>query len=112
MKLPLILAALIFTGIISIACLTNKPEKEHVVSEVVKVKETPQNFSIIEEKCIKCHGPEKQKGKVRLDQLLTGEITREKLSLIKASIELIKEGEMPPKKEAKLSDKEQIILTI
>ena len=111
MKLPLVLFSLIFAGIVSIACLTNKPEKEHVISEVIKVKETPQNFSIIEEKCIKCHGPEKQKGKVRLDQLLTGEITREKLSLIKESIELIKEGEMPPKKEDKLSDKEQIILT-
>lgn len=74
------------------------------VSETKEELVNPKIFAAIEQNCVKCHGPDKQKGKVRLDQLHEGLITREKMELIKESIALIKEGEMPPKKEAVLTD--------
>ena len=49
--------------------------------------------------CVKCHGPEKQKGDVRLDTLnLTGDLAkdRELLTLVR---DQIRDGLMPPKKE-------------
>ena len=49
--------------------------------------------------CVKCHGPEKQKGDIRLDTLnLTGDLAkdRELLTLVR---DQIRDGLMPPKKE-------------
>ena len=49
--------------------------------------------------CVKCHGPENQKGDVRLDTLnLTGDLAkdRELLTLVR---DQIRDGLMPPKKE-------------
>ena len=51
------------------------------------------------EHCVKCHGPEKQKGDVRLETLdLTGDLAkdRELLTLVR---DQIRDGLMPPKKE-------------
>ena len=47
--------------------------------------------------CTKCHGPEKQKGEVRLDEL-TGEMAHEgaRWSVV---LDQIRDGEMPPEKE-------------
>ena len=112
MKIPIILFTLIFAGLISIACL-NHQSKEQVTTESSIKNHSKQELklSMIQEKCIKCHGPEKQKGKVRLDQLSLGKISKEKLELIKESMELIKYGDMPPKKEAKLSTEEKAQLS-
>ena len=46
--------------------------------------------------CVKCHGPEKQKGDVRLDEL-TGDFAheRERWAVV---LEQIRDGEMPPTK--------------
>ena len=46
--------------------------------------------------CVKCHGPEKQKGDVRLDQP-TAELFADR-ELLESVIGVLEDGEMPPKK--------------
>lgn len=47
--------------------------------------------------CVKCHGPEKQKGKVRLDKPV-GDLLADE-DLLETIAKVIEEGEMPPEKE-------------
>ena len=51
----------------------------------------------LEQHCVKCHGAEKQKGEVRLDEMV-GDMSRE-AELWSVVLDQIREGEMPPKKE-------------
>jgi hypothetical protein len=112
---PLLLTLVIFSSGLYFACQSKKKlssVSKPLTIEMTKASTKTKELSVIEQNCIKCHGPDKQKGKVRLDQLHDGVITREKMALIKESIALIKEGEMPPEKEATLTDgqKEKIQL--
>ena len=107
MKLPLSIFTLLFAGFIAWAAMSEIPAASSDQTEMLAEKAEIHEKSILEEKCFKCHGAEKQKGKVRLDLLFSGKITRDKMELIKESIELIEHGEMPPKKETALSPEEK-----
>jgi hypothetical protein len=51
------------------------------------------------EHCVKCHGPEKQKGDVRLDtHTLTGDLAKDR-ALLTLVRDQLRDGLMPPKKE-------------
>ena len=50
--------------------------------------------------CIQCHGAEKQKGRVRLDRLVSGEVDDQSHGLWKRVLRQLDKGEMPPE-EAK-----------
>ena len=63
---------------------------------------------ILEANCFKCHGEEKQKGKLRLDTL-SGDLLNDRPSAerwhdVREALQL---GEMPPKDEPGLSDDER-----
>lgn len=70
---------------------------------LLQAKESTQLF--FKEYCISCHGPEKQKGKVRLD--FNSEKLFSNLELIEDLIMVLEDGEMPPKKK-KQPDKKQV----
>ncbi|MCM8531804.1 MAG: DUF1592 domain-containing protein [Lentisphaeraceae bacterium] len=102
---PILLTLIILCSGVYFACQSQSNQKI-VASEQQAVihPELLQKKSIIEKTCTKCHGADKQKGKVRLDKLYDGLMTREKMELIKESMALIDEGEMPPKKEKILTE--------
>lgn len=60
-------------------------------------KADPQAF--FEQHCIQCHGPEKQKGKLRLDGSQWDWAEQAKLDLWQEIIDRIESGEMPPEEE-------------
>ena len=60
-------------------------------------KADPQAF--FEQHCIQCHGPEKQKGKLRLDGSQWDRAEQAKLDLWQEIIDRIESGEMPPEEE-------------
>ena len=59
----------------------------------------------LEKHCFSCHGPDKQKGKVRFDQF-TG-LTEENTELWRLALESVKLGEMPPEDEPQPSGRER-----
>jgi hypothetical protein len=56
----------------------------------------PKLQQFFAQNCVKCHGPEKQKGKVRLDNPV-GELFAEE-EFLETLLALLEAGEMPPKK--------------
>ncbi len=85
------LAVLVLSGLISGA-------------EVGAAETTPARFDekhrgFFKSYCVSCHGPEKQKGKVRLDDIAFTVDTVEKADLWQKVLNSINSGEMPPKKE-------------
>jgi hypothetical protein len=56
----------------------------------------PKLQQFFAQNCVKCHGPEKQKGKVRLDKPV-GELFAEE-EFLETLLALLEAGEMPPKK--------------
>jgi mono/diheme cytochrome c family protein len=54
-----------------------------------------------EQHCLKCHGPEKQKGDLRLDTLAPPSADKKNLEVWRKVVEAIDSGDMPPKKEAR-----------
>jgi len=75
-----------------------------VVCRVVSAAPAPATLGdtlrpFLAEHCVKCHGPEKQKGDIRLDGLkLTGDLAKER-ELLELVRDQIRGGQMPPKKE-------------
>lgn len=61
----------------------------------------PQAF--FKQHCVQCHGPEKQKGKLRLDTLAWKPAEADNLDRWQDIIDRIHAGEMPPKEKAKLT---------
>ena len=57
----------------------------------------PKLEQFFAQNCVKCHGPEKQKGKVRLDKPV-GALFAEK-DLLETIATVLEVGEMPPEKE-------------
>ena len=49
--------------------------------------------------CVKCHGAEKQKGKLRLDNLAWKPSESGNVDLWQAVVDRLKDGEMPPEDE-------------
>ena len=69
-------------------------------------------FPILREYCVKCHGPEKQKGKVRLDTLSRN--VKEDRSAAETwhdALNVIQLGEMPPDDEPQPAEAERKALT-
>ena len=67
---------------------------------------------ILEAHCTKCHGPEKQKSKIRLDTLSTDLISdRPAAETWHDALNAINLGEMPPEDEPELSSEDREILT-
>ena len=81
--------------------------------------ESPKNlffeekiFPILDSHCIKCHGPEKQKGDLRLDLLSTDFLNdRGAAETWHDASDQIKLGEMPPEDEKALSSEQRKIIT-
>ena len=66
---------------------------------------------ILEARCIKCHGPKKQKGEIRLDTLATDFIkNRAAAETWHDASNMLKRGEMPPEDERELSTEQRSIL--
>ncbi|MBU62675.1 MAG: hypothetical protein CMI26_09250 [Opitutae bacterium] len=67
---------------------------------------------ILEAHCVKCHGPEKQKGKLRFDTLSTDFLKdRTAAETWHDASDQVKLGEMPPEEEDPLSSEDRKILT-
>ena len=64
--------------------------------------------TFLEKHCIRCHGPEKEKGDLRLDQLSRDFKLGVDSDHWAESIEKVNSGEMPPKKEKKRPPQEEI----
>ena len=67
---------------------------------------------LIEQHCVKCHGPEKQKGKFRIDTLGKQLAEGESAGFWHEVLDQLNEGEMPPAEESQLSPKELNTFTI
>src|SRR5690349_12467403 len=50
----------------------------------------------LQQHCVKCHGPEKQKGKLRLDTLASPPNEQDRWKTV---LEAVEYGDMPPKEE-------------
>ena len=67
---------------------------------------------ILEAHCVKCHGPDKQKGKLRFDTLSTDFLKdRAAAETWHDASDQVKLGEMPPEEEDPLSSEDRKILT-
>ncbi len=60
--------------------------------------------------CLRCHGPEKQKGDVRLDTLDPAMAARADAEGWHAALDMLRSGEMPPDDEPQPSDQERRLL--
>jgi len=72
----------------------------------------PQPF--LKQHCVKCHGPEKQKGDLRLDTLAPPSADKQSIEVWRKVAEAIESGDMPPKKEARpaVADVTQVLHSI
>ncbi len=57
--------------------------------------------SFFKDHCIRCHGPDKQKGDIRLDSTGLHPITTANAELLERVLEQLRAGEMPPKKQTR-----------
>ena len=71
--------------------------------------ETAQSFSdLAKVHCVNCHGPEKQKGRFRIDTIDLSNLTVSHADKLSDAIELLNELEMPPKEESKMYPEERL----
>jgi cytochrome c553 len=61
---------------------------------------------IIQKHCVQCHGPEKQKGKFRIDELDARLHEGQSAGYWHEVLDQLNEGEMPPEDESQLTDQE------
>ena len=66
---------------------------------------------VLREHCFSCHGPEKQKGKIRLDQLNPDMVQGDAAETWHDALNMINLGEMPPEDEPQLSTAARSTLT-
>jgi mono/diheme cytochrome c family protein len=88
---PSFTAALLFTGSLGLTC-------------AVRAAEPFEAF--LEKHCIRCHGPEKEKGDLRIDQLSRDFKLGADTHHWAEVIEQVNSGEMPPKKEKRPTQEE------
>lgn len=62
--------------------------------------------AFLDQHCVQCHGPDKQKGDLRLDTLSFSNMTAEELEKWHEAIEQVTEFDMPPDDDLALSDEE------
>ena len=61
---------------------------------------------LVQKHCVQCHGPEKQKGKFRIDELDSRLHEGESAGYWHEVLDQLNEGEMPPEDESQLTDEE------
>jgi hypothetical protein len=84
-------------------------EKKIEIPAVISYEE--HVFPILKSRCIKCHGADKQKGDIRLDNLSTDFIKdRPAAETWHDASNLLKKGEMPPEDARELSREQRAIL--
>ena len=66
---------------------------------VQNVRAADDTAAFFEQHCTKCHGPEKQKGDVRLDNLPAPSASADARKIWLRAADMMEAGEMPPKKE-------------
>ena len=66
---------------------------------------------LIQKHCVACHGPEKQKGKFRIDTLKAGLHEGESAGFWHEVLDQLNEGEMPPEDEPPLTATELATFT-
>ena len=88
-------------------CITQQFCKASAELDPIALEE--QAMRVLGTYCIACHGPEKQKAKVRLDVLETIDAV-DRQELFSKIQEIIQLGEMPPEKEKQPSESEKKIL--
>ena len=66
---------------------------------------------LIEKHCIQCHGPEKQKGKFRIDELSANLHGGDSAGYWHEVLDQLNEGEMPPEDETQLTEDELVTFT-
>lgn len=74
-----------------------------VLSFSVYLSANEKMHSFFKEYCISCHGPEKQKGRVRLD--LSYENLMQNEELLESLVMVLEDGDMPPKKKKQPAEK-------
>lgn len=62
--------------------------------------------AFIDTNCVKCHGPKKQKGDVRLDELPLTDLSPDHLELWQDAMDLVATGDMPDDEDLALSQSE------
>ncbi|MEM8955648.1 MAG: DUF1592 domain-containing protein [Verrucomicrobiota bacterium] len=62
--------------------------------------------TFLDKHCVQCHGPDKQKGEVRFDQLPLSSLDADHLETWKTALEQVTEFDMPPEDDLALSDEE------
>ena len=88
-------------------CITQQFSQASAELDPIALEE--QATRVLGTYCIACHGPEKQKAKVRLDVLETIDAV-DRQELFSKVHEIIQLGEMPPEKEKQPSEAEKKIL--
>lgn len=99
------LVLFLFSGILLIA---------HPASAAQTTKADPELAAFLERHCLKCHGPEKQKGDLRLDTLALPVNDKANLETWRKIVTAIDSGDMPPKKEPRpaTAQSAQVLQTI
>ncbi|MEO0452820.1 MAG: DUF1592 domain-containing protein [Verrucomicrobiota bacterium] len=90
-------------------------EKAKEAGEVVDASEAQLHFAteiqpLMSEYCYECHGPEKQKGNIRLDELHWDIVHGPDAEGWHTALDQINAGTMPPKGKAKPTDEERRLL--
>ncbi|MEM7144237.1 MAG: DUF1592 domain-containing protein [Verrucomicrobiota bacterium] len=62
--------------------------------------------AFLDKHCVQCHGPDKEKGDVRFDQLPLSSLNADHLETWKTALEQVTEFDMPPEDDLALSDEE------
>lgn len=85
--------------------------------EASQVNETLKNFNfandirpITETYCVGCHGEEKQKGGLRLDEIDPDLVHGKDAETWRAMLDMVNSAEMPPEDEKQLTDEERRVL--
>jgi hypothetical protein len=78
-------------------CFLTLASRNSLAAEDVRAKLTKQ---VIEAHCVKCHGPNKQEGEVRLDDL-PSDVSRDVTRWTRV-LDQLREGLMPPEKEPRI----------
>ncbi len=84
-------------GLLAVWCLLTLAQRTSLAAEDVPAKLTKQ---VIQTHCVKCHGPNKQEGEVRLDDL-SSELGRDVARWTRV-LDQLREGVMPPEKEPRI----------
>jgi len=66
--------------------------------------------AVMKEHCYKCHGVEKQKGDVNLEEFKDASAIAKEPELWEKVVDVLKGGDMPPSKEPKMEDSARDLL--